>query len=52
MSALGSDPPQSDCVIILGVLDIQSAAALLQCVVAVVVVVGREGGGGYVSAVL
>lgn len=45
MSALGSDPPQSACVIFLGVLDIQSAAGLLQCVVAVVVV-GREGGGG------
>lgn len=50
MSALGSDPPQSDCVIILGVLDIQSAAALLRCV-------GGDGGGGegrggYVSAVL
>lgn len=48
MSVLGSDPPQSDCVIILGVLDIQPAAALLRCVVAVVVVVG----GGCVSAVL
>lgn len=49
MSALGSDPPQSACVIFLGVLDIQSAAGLLQCVVAVVVV-GREGGGGVMSA--
>lgn len=40
MSTLDSDPQtQSDCVIILGVLDIQSAAALLRSVVAVVVVV-------------